>query len=225
MLLAWLPPSPTYGSKVVWKEQIENVPTMSTIYLVRHGQKMPHAGDPSLTQLGKQQALETGRYLQQFKIDLILASPYKRTVETAQIISKELNQGFNISPALAERMNWDEDDVTKHDFLAEWNKATLNRDYRPQSGDSSRSTGKRIQELIKNVGLDDVSLLLVTHGGAIIDYLRNVFGDGAVEAVKIKYFDLEDYQMLSCAINKVVLADPPRLEILNFSDHLSDAEE
>lgn len=198
---------------------------MSAIYLVRHGQKLPHAGNPRLSQLGKKQALETGRYLQQFKIDLILASPYKRTVETAQIISQVLNQGFQITPALAERMNWDEDEVTKHDFLAEWNKTTLDRDYRPRSGDSSRSTGKRIQELIQNVGLDAANLLLVTHGGAIIDYLRNVFGDGAVEAVKIKYFDLEDYQMQSCAINKVVLADPPRLEMLNFSDHLSDAEE
>ena len=35
---------------------------MNTFYLIRHGQKVRHAGDPELTDLGKDQALKTGEY-------------------------------------------------------------------------------------------------------------------------------------------------------------------
>lgn len=63
---------------------------MTTIYLIRHGQKLPHAGNPGLTKIGLKQAKETGKYLKQFPITKIIASPYKRTVETAEQICNVL---------------------------------------------------------------------------------------------------------------------------------------
>lgn len=55
---------------------------MATIYLIRHGQKELHAGDPGLTPTGIDQAKQTGNFLSQFPITKIVSSPFKRTVET-----------------------------------------------------------------------------------------------------------------------------------------------
>ena len=79
---------------------------MKTIYLVRHGQKQSHAGDPGLTEVGVQQAQETGTYLKQFPITKIISSPFKRTVETAFHIGQALDLEHHIDSLLEERMNW-----------------------------------------------------------------------------------------------------------------------
>lgn len=105
---------------------------MTTIYLVRHGQKLPHAGDPGLTEIGLQQAKETGEYLKQFLITKLIASPYKRTVETAQQISSALDIEYTLHNALVERMNWSDQGVTRQEFLQEWIKATNDREYIPK---------------------------------------------------------------------------------------------
>ena len=69
------------------------------ILLTRHGQtewnllgKVQGKADIELNKKGMQQAEETRYYLENEKIDLILCSPLKRAVQTAEII----NQGRNI---------------------------------------------------------------------------------------------------------------------------------
>ena len=197
---------------------------MTTIYLIRHGQKQPHAGDPGLTDIGINQAKQTGEYLSQYPITKIVSSPFKRTVETAEQIAQVLNLEYTLHAALAERMNWSDPTVTRQQFLQEWIKATNDRDYIPQFGDSSLATGQKIETLINEIAKDE-HIVLVTHGGAILDYLRNLFGDEKVSVLKTTYDEGDDYQMMNCAINKVVLSDLPSLELLNFIDHLTDTSE
>lgn len=72
---------------------------------------------------------------------------------------------------------------------------------------------------------DDDHLVLVTHGGAILDYLRNVLGDEPMKVLRTTYDEGDDFRMLNCAINKVVLSETPTLELLNFVDHLTDTSE
>lgn len=198
---------------------------MTTIYLIRHGQKQPHAGNPGLTKVGLQQAKETGEYLKQFPVTKIIASPYKRTVETAQHICEVLNLEHTVHNALVERMNWSDQGVTRQEFLQEWIKATNNREYIPKYGDSSLATGQRIHQFVTEVAGDNDHLVLVSHGGAILDYLRNVFGDEKITSLRTTYEEGEDFQMLNCAINKVVLDENPKLELLNYTKHLSDQSE
>ncbi|HEX7018006.1 MAG TPA: histidine phosphatase family protein [Patescibacteria group bacterium] len=198
---------------------------MTTIYLVRHGQKLPHAGDPGLTEIGLQQAKETGEYLKQFPITKLIASPYKLTVETAQQISSALDLEYTLHNALVERMNWSDQGVTRQEFLQEWIKATNDREYIPKYGDSSLATGQRIHQLVTEMSEDDDHLVLVTHGGAILDYLRNVLGDEPMMVLRTTYDEGDDFRMLNCAINKVVLSETPTLELLNFVDHLTDTSE
>lgn len=151
--------------------------TMSTIYLIRHGQKKTHAGDPSLTEAGIKQAQETGKYLRQFPITKVIASPLRRTVETVQAITQELGLDFTKDEALVERMTWSDPQIERADFVSEWIKSTKNRTYVPKYGDSSLATGARIAALIEREAKPDDHLVLVGHGGAIIDYLRSLFGD------------------------------------------------
>lgn len=198
---------------------------MTTIYLIRHGQKQLLAGDPGLTEVGLQQAQETGRYLKQFPITKIIASPYKRTIETAQQIGNVLNLDHVLHNALVERMNWSDQGVTRQEFLQEWIKATNDREYIPKYGDSSLATGQRIHQFVAETASDNEHLVLISHGGAILDYLRNIFGDEEVALLRTTYEEGEDFQMLNCAINKVVLDRDPRLELLNYVKHLSNQSE
>lgn len=198
---------------------------MTTIYLIRHGQKEPHAGDPGLTDIGIEQALQTGEYLSRLPITKIVSSPFKRTVETAQQIARVLNLKHTLHDALVERMNWSDPTVTRQQFLQEWIRATNVRSYVPQYGDSSLATGQRIESLIKEIAAKDDHIVLVTHGGAILDYLRNVFGDDRISVLKTTYDQGDDFQMMNCAINKVVLSETPSLELLNFIDHLTEISE
>lgn len=195
--------------------------TSKTIYLVRHGQKVAEFGDPGLTEEGKQQAKETGIYLQQFPITQIISSPFRRTQETAAEIAHELHLSYTVDDALVERMNWNGNGVSYESFVKEWVVATHNRDYIPAFGDSSRRTGEKIKKLVNNLtATAGAHIVLVTHGGAIVDYLRTVFGDEKLAKIRFQYEEGEDYQMMNCAINKIVYSRGPVLELLNFTAHL-----
>ena len=82
--------------------------------LVRHGQSHfnvhfsatredPGIVDPGLTELGVTQAQEAGRTLADHDIRRIIASPYSRTLETAEIIATELGLPVTIERLVHER--------------------------------------------------------------------------------------------------------------------------
>jgi broad specificity phosphatase PhoE len=198
---------------------------MTTLYLVRHGQKQPYPGDPGLTELGLIQAQETGLYLQKFPITHIVSSPLKRAVETAAQIAQVLKMPYTTNPALVERMNWTGEDQTMPEFLQEWVKATLQREYVPLHGQSSRETGEKVANLAEGLSHPDAHLVFVSHGGAIADYLRNLFGDEDLAVLRHQYSQGQDYQLFNAAISKVVLAESPTLEFLNFTEHLTQTTE
>ncbi len=83
------------------------------IYFVRHGETILNAKnirqgpDGALTPKGRQQALETAKRFPSHKgkPEIIIASPYQRTKETAEIIAKELNLKIEYSELLVERRN------------------------------------------------------------------------------------------------------------------------
>ena len=82
--------------------------------LVRHGQSHfnvhfgatredPGIVDPGLTDEGVQQAKLAGESLLSFDIRRIVASPYSRTLETAEIIAEQLGLPVAIDPLVRER--------------------------------------------------------------------------------------------------------------------------
>lgn len=194
------------------------------VYLVRHGQKKSYPGDPGLTDVGVQQAIETGRFLKQFPINKIISSPFKRTKETANYIAEILGISFELRDELVERMNWT-GEATREEFVDEWVRATRERDYVPRFGDSSRVTGGRVVACIDSVLVDSKNLVVVSHGGAIIDYLRNIFDDEVLDGLKKTYVNGEGFEMLNCAVTKVSFVGKPTIGVLNFVGHLSERSE
>jgi broad specificity phosphatase PhoE len=83
------------------------------IYFVRHGQTENNAKnirqgpEGSLTEKGRAQALATARRFPKHKgrPQVIIASPYERTKETAEIIGTELHMKVEYSNLLVERRN------------------------------------------------------------------------------------------------------------------------
>lgn len=83
------------------------------IYFVRHGETINNAKnvrqgpEGSLSEKGRAQALETARRFPKHRgsPQVIIASPFERTRETAEIIAKELGMKVHYSDLLKERKN------------------------------------------------------------------------------------------------------------------------
>jgi len=199
---------------------------MQTFYLIRHGQKQPTAGEPELTQLGHQQAAATAQFLTQFPIDKIFSSPSMRTQQTAQHISDALKLPIQLDTLLRERANWGDDPSQSFpQFLNMWGKSTQDRSFAPHVGDSSIEAGQRMEQIVDLIRSDETifhHVVLVTHGGVIGDFLRNIFGDAALKEILMtfQYRTPGDYNVHECSITEVVFDETPTLKKLANIDHL-----
>lgn len=84
------------------------------MYLLRHGQSEfnvhfsrtrvdPGIEDPAITDLGRAQARAAADHLADRSIRRVVTSPYRRTLQTAQIVAERLNVGIEIEPLVRER--------------------------------------------------------------------------------------------------------------------------
>lgn len=194
---------------------------------MRHGEKIRVPGDPPLSAIGKKQALVTARYLNNFQISKVYSSPILRTLQTATYIAEILQVPLEIDDLLRERVNWGDDPSQSFDdFLAMWIKALHEREWQPPVGDSSVTTGRRLENMIKKLRQEkDDNVVLAAHGGIITDFLRNVF---PLETLCRFVSDFEttlDKNIKECSIT-LVEAGPnhPILQIkqLGYTGHLRD---
>lgn len=197
---------------------------MTTFYLIRHGQKEKIKGDPLLTDLGKEQAEKTGVYLEDKNIKSIYSSTYNRTIETSQIINKFLKIEIVFDEKLRERANWgDVENQTFDEFLAEWYEASKNRWLSKYGRVSSHIAGENLRNLIINLNnkYKDSNFVIVTHGGVIADFLRNVFSPKFIQnLIKDDPYLLDSY-IKECSVTKVLLAND-EFSLIGFAtvDHL-----
>ena len=176
---------------------------MTNIYLVRHGDKIKNTGDVGLTDLGKRQARITGNFLKEISFDKIISSPLKRTLETANIISDILKKPYHIDERLKERFNYgDIPGQTYREFLLLCQKSVEDRDYKLPNGRSSRSAGLELERVIKEcIKLAFKQILIISHGGIIGDYIRNVFTEIDIREKSTSF--LEKLQVDHCSITQV----------------------
>ncbi|HEX2033454.1 MAG TPA: histidine phosphatase family protein [Chloroflexota bacterium] len=162
---------------------------MVEFVLVQHGEKERTAGDPGLTPAGVRQAERVAAFLARehragVRIDRIIASPLRRTRETAMALAGALGLPVSLDSRLRERMNWGDGAPGQSlaAFLQEWARATQERDFVPSSGESSRAAGARLRAALDDLALTypGQRLVIVTHGGVTVDLLRTLFGDDAV---------------------------------------------
>ena len=121
------------------------------VVVVQHAEKERDAGDPGLTPRGRDQAQRIADALGAEPVDVFLCSPLRRTRETAAPLARRLGREPVLDDRLVERMNWD-GAIPLHEFVAEWDATTTDRDTVPRIGESSRAAGARFAALVRELG-------------------------------------------------------------------------
>jgi broad specificity phosphatase PhoE len=202
------------------------------LILVQHAEKAraaaggADAADPGLTERGRQQARLTGERLHELGVRHIIASPFRRTYETAILAAEALGlaaQDVETDPRLRERMNWGAAAIpqTLPEFLADWSRATANRDYVPSAGDSSRAAGARILAVLEELASRPrgAAVALATHGGVTVDLLRTLIGDDDLHS---RNPHLIAHGVPGCALTRLVRDEGGGYQLLELAsvEHL-----
>ncbi len=154
---------------------------MSTklIYFVRHGetilnaQNIRQSAEGGLTELGKSQALETAKRFPKHKghPEVIIASPYERTRETAEIIARELGMKIEFCDLLVERRNpseiigkWGEDPEVKK-IVDQMDKSFHEDNLRISDEENFIDLKVRAKKLLKYIKRRrEKRIIMITHG-------------------------------------------------------------
>ncbi len=147
---------------------------MGHLYFVRHGQtiwnvenKICGATDIELTELGHQQAIETGRKILEegIQADEILYSPLVRAAETARHISEITGIPARMEPGLKEQ-NFGKYEATARNG-EEFVKAKEQFACRYEGGESMLHLAQRIYNLLDEIRAesDHKTYILVAHNG------------------------------------------------------------
>lgn len=174
---------------------------MKNLYLVRHGESKLNAkrvhqdGTVGLSEKGIEQSKQLAKRITAIPIDIVLASPFERAKQTADIIGQRLNLPIELNPLLVEikrpteieGRQVDEPGVVaiKNEILANWN----NPAFKHSDEETFYEFKNRASEVIKLLTqLNNEHILVVTHGdliGMIICLMA--FGEG-LEPETLKKF-------------------------------------
>ena len=164
------------------------------LFVTRHGEtiwntqkKLQGWKDSDLTETGRRNALLLGNRLQDVEFHSIYASPSKRTLMTAQLITKEREQLIIEDEDLRE-MNLGDWEGQTYDYLKEqypeafeffWHKPHL---YSTELGENFFQLQERAKRFLNRIKLehDDENILIVTHS-VFIKALLTICKDLSIE--------------------------------------------
>lgn len=146
--------------------------------VMRHGESISvaqnvlstEAGDAEdkLTDKGREEALEAAKKLSKEKIDVVFASNFTRTRETADIVAKELGVSDVVVHEALHEMNAGTFDGKT---MYEWGAFLTGEDWytkRPEGGESHEDVTQRVAKFIFDLDNDPAyqgkNILIVTHG-------------------------------------------------------------
>lgn len=168
--------------------------------LVRHGQSHfnvhfaktrvdPGIVDPQLTEEGERQAREAGERLVACGIRRIVASPYWRTLHTAEIIAEVLDLPVTIEPQVRERYSF-VCDVGSHrsELMRRWPRfafGDLPERWWPEMEESEDSLARRCRGFreAQVAARDWDGLLVVSHWG----FIRGLTGEAVGNGVALRF--------------------------------------
>ncbi|WP_042148869.1 histidine phosphatase family protein [Paucisalibacillus sp. EB02] len=141
----------------------------TNIYLVRHAHSTytPDELSRPLSVEGKQEAIRVASKLQNEKIDLVYASPYKRAMETVQGIADNIGKSILVEEGFKER-TLAESPV--ENFKLAIRKVWEDYDFRYDGGESNHMAQERgIQALLKVLEKHEGKNIVVgTHGNLMV---------------------------------------------------------
>ncbi|MEO3427833.1 histidine phosphatase family protein [Pelagibius sp. CAU 1746] len=168
--------------------------------LVRHGQSHfnvhfaktridPGIVDPRLTEEGERQARAAGESLANCGVRRIVASPYWRTLHTAEIIAEALGLPVSIDPRVRERYSFS-CDVGSHraELARRWPRFSFGdlperwwpEDEESETALAERCRGFRDSHLAENAW---DGLLVVSHWG----FIRGLTGEAVGNGVALRF--------------------------------------
>lgn len=190
------------------------------IYFVRHGetefnvQNIRQGADGSLTERGRLQALSIAKRFPKEKghPEIIIASPYQRTKETAEIIAKELIIKIEYSDLLIERINPSEvigqwgGDVNVKKIIDRIDQSYHADDLRISDEENFVDLKERAKNLLTFISKRKESkIILVTHKiflKMVVSYI--LYGEGltASRYNSLSYFNpIDNGSMAICSYN------------------------
>ncbi len=188
------------------------------IYFVRHGETENNAKnirqgpEGHLSEKGRAQALETAHRFPKHKgrPQVIIASPYERTKETAEIIAKELGMKVKYSDLLVERRNPTEiighegGDLDVRQIVDRIDKSYHSDDLRFSDEENFTDLKARAKKLLKYISWrPEERIMMVTHGiflKMVAAYMT--YGDAltASQYNTLSYFNpIENASMAICS--------------------------
>lgn len=148
----------------------------NTYYIMRHGEAhsnekgvLETKGDPTnhLTEKGKQQVTDSLSYIKTLSVDVIIASPFLRTQETAHIVSSMLGIPVVTDEKIREYNLGDFDGRPATEYLEHFGHTYLQYDTRPPHGETHREMMHRSMRALMELEAahEGKTILIVTHGG------------------------------------------------------------
>ncbi len=166
------------------------------IYFVRHGQTVSNTenikqgAEGALTEAGRAQALATAKRFPKHKMNkgrpqIIIASPYERTKETAEIIGQELNLPVKYSELLVERRNpskvighWGGEPKVKQ-IMDQMDRSYHADDFRIADEENFEDVKSRVKKLLKFIKRrHEKRIIMVTHSNflkMVVSYM--IYGE------------------------------------------------
>jgi broad specificity phosphatase PhoE len=170
----------------------------------------------------------TARHLARVRPAALYASPLRRAQETAEAFAAVYELPVKTAPALRERAEWGEEQ-SWDEFIAMFDRASLQRSWQPPIGDSSRAAGDRMARFLRELAQRHPGrkVVLISHGGVIADFLLNVANRRTLTAVNPDFAanPYGDDVMRECSITVVHYDGVNFLpETIVAVDHLADVE-
>lgn len=174
------------------------------LYVLRHGETnenitgiMQGNMETVLNEIGKNQAISVQDKVKKAGIDLVISSPKKRAVETAQLAAPNIPLILDdrlLSRNHGEFEGMRRDEVNLQDY---WN-IKLNKQF--EKAESMGEIFNRVSSLLNDISINysDKTVLLVTHSGItrVLYYYFNGFPDDG---------DLTEYESTNCSFEEYKL--------------------
>ena len=172
-------------------ERLLSTEKSTTIYLIRHGETAltplkKFSGDgplnPELTETGLAQAEKVAAAVAQLNPEVIIASPLKRTTQTAEAISRATGLPITIEDTWIECSFgiWDglSIDEVKEKYPADYQSWISSTGFAPPEGESYDSVALRIEAGLNQIAAEypGQRVVVVTHNGTIKSAAKVVVG-------------------------------------------------
>ena len=203
-----------------------------TVWIARHGNRLDFVNpewfntavrryDPPLSDDGFVQAKELGQRLRSENIAHIFASPFLRTVQTANEVAQILDLPIKLEAGLGEWRNgeWmtEKPEIQTQDWLAtkypsiDWNyQSHLIPQYPETRAEVNQRTAATIQKLVAEFDRD---ILIVGHGASVFGVIQGL----------VTY--VPDFKVALCCLTKIVRdRDTWNLDFYGDISHLSQTE-